>query len=116
MGKAHERLEKAEAKELAQKQRLIEVEGRRIEAQKRTVNGMDPLTSKLAKLEERERALNELHKLAEDRSAPWLREARKSGFAKLFGLKLLMNWSFQAAFPSVLRSLKRLWIPAWSPA
>ena len=65
LGKAHDRLEKAEAKELAQKQRLIEVEGRRIEALKRTVNGIDPLTSKLAKLEERERALNELHKLGE---------------------------------------------------
>lgn len=65
LGKAHDRLEKAEAKELAQKQRLIEAEGRRIEALKRTVNGIDPLTSKLAKLEERERALNELHKLGE---------------------------------------------------
>lgn len=65
LGKAHDKLEKAEAKELAQKQRLIEVEGRRIEALKRTVNGIDPLTSKLAKLEERERALNELHKLGE---------------------------------------------------
>ena len=65
LGKAHDRLEKAEAKELAQKQRLIEVEGRRIEALKRTVNGIDPLTSKLAKLEERERALNELHRLGE---------------------------------------------------
>lgn len=65
LGKAHDKLEKAEAKELAQKQRLIEVEGRRIEALKRTVNGIDPLTSRLAKLEERERALNELHKLGE---------------------------------------------------
>lgn len=65
LGKAHDRLEKAEAKELAQKQRLIEAEGRRIDALKRTVNGIDPLTSKLAKLEERERALNELHKLGE---------------------------------------------------
>ncbi|KPA87081.1 phage-related minor tail protein [Pseudomonas asplenii] len=65
LGKAHDRLEKAEAKELAQKQRLIEAEGRRIEALKRIVDGIDPLTSKLAKLEERERALNELHKLGE---------------------------------------------------
>lgn len=65
LGKAHDRLEKSEAKEVAQKQRLIEAEGRRIEALKRTVNGIDPLTSKLAKLEERERALNELHKLGE---------------------------------------------------
>ncbi|WP_404487595.1 phage tail tape measure protein [Pseudomonas sp. HT11] len=65
LGKAHDRLEKAEAKELAQKQRSIEAEGRRIDALKRTVNGIDPLTSKLAKLEERERALNELHKLGE---------------------------------------------------
>lgn len=62
---AYDKLEKAEAKELAQKQRLIEAEGRRIEALKRTVNGIDPVTSKLAKLEERERALNELHRIGE---------------------------------------------------
>ncbi|MGH8447869.1 phage tail tape measure protein [Pseudomonas sp.] len=65
LGKSFERIEKAESKELAQKQRLIDAENRRIEALKRTVNGIDPLTSKLAKLEERERALNELHKLGE---------------------------------------------------
>ncbi|NWA81601.1 phage tail tape measure protein [Pseudomonas sp. D2002] len=62
---AYDKLEKAEAKELAQKQRLIEAEGRRIEALKRTVNGIDPVTAKLAKLEERERALNELHRIGE---------------------------------------------------
>ncbi|MGY2294249.1 phage tail tape measure protein [Pseudomonas yamanorum] len=62
---AFDKLEKAEAKELAQKQRLIEAEGRRIEALKRTVNGIDPVTAKLAKLEERERALNELHRIGE---------------------------------------------------
>lgn len=36
---AFDKLEKAEAKELAQKQRLIKAEGRRIEALKRTVRG-----------------------------------------------------------------------------
>ena len=63
LGKSFERIEKAESKELAQKQRLINAENRRIEALKRTVNGIDPVTNKLARLEERERALNELHKI-----------------------------------------------------
>lgn len=63
LGKSFERIEKAESKELAQKQRLIDAENRRIEALKRTVNGIDPVTNKLARLEERERALNELHKI-----------------------------------------------------
>ena len=62
LGKAIEKIEKAEAKELAQKNRLIEAEGRRIEALKRTVNGIDPLTRELAKLEAQEKALNDLHK------------------------------------------------------
>ncbi|MCU1752145.1 phage tail tape measure protein [Pseudomonas sp. 6D_7.1_Bac1] len=62
---SHERLEKAAAKEMAQKQRLIEAENRRIDALKRTVNGIDPVTNKLAKLEAREKALNELHKIGE---------------------------------------------------
>lgn len=55
----------AAEKENAQKQKLIESESRRIEALKRTVNGIDPLTKKLAELEARERALNELHKSGE---------------------------------------------------
>ncbi len=55
----------AAEKENAQKQKLIESENRRIEALKRTVNGIDPLTKKLAELEARERALNELHKSGE---------------------------------------------------
>ena len=55
----------AAEKENAQKQKLIESESRRIEALKRTVNGIDPLTKKLADLEARERALNELHKSGE---------------------------------------------------
>lgn len=59
---AYDKLEKAEAKELVQKQRLIEAEGRRIDALKRTVNGVDPVTAKLAKLEVQEKALNDLHK------------------------------------------------------
>ena len=55
----------AAEKENVQKQKLIESENRRIEALKRTVNGIDPLTKKLAELEARERALNELHKSGE---------------------------------------------------
>ncbi|WP_440972919.1 phage tail tape measure protein [Pseudomonas koreensis] len=62
LGKAYERIEKAEAKELAQKQRLIDAENRQIEALKRTVNGIDPVTAKLAKLEAQEKALNDLYK------------------------------------------------------
>lgn len=62
LGKAYDKIEKAEAKELAQKQKLIDAENRQIEALKRTVNGIDPVTAKLAKLEAREKALNDLHK------------------------------------------------------
>lgn len=62
LGKAYEKIEKAEAKETAQKQRLIEAENRQIEALKRTVNSIDPVTAKLAKLEAQEKALNDLHK------------------------------------------------------
>lgn len=62
LGKSLDRIEKAEAKELAQKQRLIDAENRQIEALKRTVNGIDPVTAKLAKLEAQEKALNDLHK------------------------------------------------------
>ncbi|PIB51754.1 phage tail protein [Pseudomonas sp. 2588-5] len=61
LGKAYDKIEKAEAKELAQKQKLIEAENRQIEALKRTVNGIDPVTAKLAKLEAQEEALNDLH-------------------------------------------------------
>ncbi|AZF37685.1 Phage tail length tape-measure protein 1 [Pseudomonas sp. R4-39-08] len=62
LGKAYDKIEKAEAKELAQKQKLIDAENRQIEALKRTVNGIDPVTAKLAKLETQEKALNDLHK------------------------------------------------------
>lgn len=62
LGKAYDKIEKAEAKELAQKQKLIDAENRQIEALKRTVNGIDPLAAKLAKLEAQEKALNDLHK------------------------------------------------------
>jgi len=62
LGKAYDKIEKAEAKEAAQKQRLIETENRQIEALKRTVNSIDPVTAKLAKLEAQEKALNDLHK------------------------------------------------------
>ncbi|ROM84879.1 phage tail tape measure protein [Pseudomonas brassicacearum] len=62
LGKSYEKIEKAEAKEAAQKQRLIDAENRQIEALKRTVNGIDPVTAKLAKLEAQEKALNDLRK------------------------------------------------------
>ncbi len=62
LGRAYDKIEKAEAKELAQKQKLIDAENRQIEALKRTVNGIDPVTAKLAKLEAQEKALNDLHK------------------------------------------------------
>ncbi|WP_044267653.1 phage tail tape measure protein [Pseudomonas fluorescens] len=59
LGKAFDKIEKAEAKETAQKQRLIDAENRQIEALKRTVNGIDPVTAKLAKLEAQENAAHE---------------------------------------------------------
>jgi len=62
LGKAYDKIEKAESKELAQKLKLIDAENRQIEALKRTVNGIDPVTAKLAKLEAQEKALNDLHK------------------------------------------------------
>jgi lambda family phage tail tape measure protein len=62
LAKAYDKIEKAEAKEMAQKQRLIDAENRHIEALKRTVNGIDPVTAKLAKLEAQEKALNDLYK------------------------------------------------------
>ncbi|MFL1391570.1 phage tail tape measure protein [Pseudomonas tritici] len=61
--KAHDKIEKAEAKETAQKQRLIDAENRQIEALKRTVNGIDPVTAKLAKLEAQENAAHEAFRL-----------------------------------------------------
>jgi lambda family phage tail tape measure protein len=60
LGKSYDKIEKAEAKEVAQKQRLIDAENRQIEALKRTVNGIDPVTAKLGKLEVQERALEAL--------------------------------------------------------
>ena len=60
LGKAYDKIEKAEAKEVAQKQRLIDAENRQIEALKRTVNGIDPVTAKLGKLEAQEKALEAL--------------------------------------------------------
>jgi lambda family phage tail tape measure protein len=62
LGKAYDKIDKAEAKEVAQKQRLIDAENRQIEALKRTVNGIDPVTAKLAKLEAQEKALEAAHK------------------------------------------------------
>lgn len=62
LGKAYEKIEKSEAKEAAQKQRLIEAENRQIEALKRTVNSIDPVTAKLARLEAQEKALEAAHK------------------------------------------------------
>ncbi len=41
LGKAYGKIEKAEAKELAQKQKLIEAENRQIDVLKRTVNGIE---------------------------------------------------------------------------
>ncbi|KPG98335.1 phage tail protein [Pseudomonas sp. RIT-PI-q] len=60
LGNAYDKIEKAEAKEVAQKQRLIDAENRQIEALKRTVNGIDPVTAKLGKLEAQEKALEAL--------------------------------------------------------
>ncbi|MGC5702962.1 phage tail tape measure protein [Pseudomonas sp. NFXW11] len=59
LGKSFDKIEKAEAKEAAQKQRLIDAENRQIEALKRTVNSIDPVNAKLAKLEAQEKAANE---------------------------------------------------------
>ncbi|KAA0983314.1 phage tail tape measure protein [Pseudomonas sp. ANT_J28] len=59
LGMSYDKIEKAEAKEIAQKQRLIDAESRQIEALKRTVNGIDPVTAKLAKLEAQEKAAHE---------------------------------------------------------
>ncbi|WP_053152045.1 phage tail tape measure protein [Pseudomonas protegens] len=63
LGKSFDKIEKAEAKEMAQKQRLIDAENRQIEALKRTVNSIDPLNVKLAKLEAQEKAAHEAFRL-----------------------------------------------------
>ncbi|MDI2590032.1 phage tail tape measure protein [Pseudomonas sp. 681] len=63
LGKAYDKIDKAEAKEIAQKQKLIDAENRQIEALKRTVNGIDPVTAKLAKLEAQEKAAHEAFRL-----------------------------------------------------
>lgn len=63
LGKSFDKIEKAEAKEAAQKQRLIDAENRQIEALKRTVNSIDPLNAKLAKLEAQEKAAHEAFRL-----------------------------------------------------
>lgn len=59
LGAAYDRLEKAEAKESAQKARAIDAQNRQIDALKRTVNSIDPVTAKLARLEAQEKALND---------------------------------------------------------
>lgn len=63
LGKSFDKIEKAETKETAQKQRLIDAENRQIEALKRTVNSIDPLNVKLAKLEAQEKAAHEAFRL-----------------------------------------------------
>ncbi|WP_339069621.1 phage tail tape measure protein [Pseudomonas idahonensis] len=63
LGKSFDKIEKAEAKETAQKQRLIDAENRQIEALKRTVNSIDPVTKELAKLEAQEKAAHEAFRL-----------------------------------------------------
>ncbi|PNG32190.1 phage tail tape measure protein [Pseudomonas protegens] len=63
LGRSFDKIEKAEAKEAAQKQRLIDAENRQIEALKRTVNSIDPLNVKLAKLEAQEKAAHEAFRL-----------------------------------------------------
>jgi lambda family phage tail tape measure protein len=55
----YDKLEKAEAKEAAQKQRAIAAQERQVDALKRTVNSIDPVTGKLAKLEAQEESLRE---------------------------------------------------------
>jgi len=55
----------AAEREVIQKQKLVDAQNRQIEGWKRAVNGIDPVTKKLADLEAREKALNELHKIGE---------------------------------------------------
>lgn len=60
LGAAYDRLQKAEAKEAAEKQRLVAAQNRQIEAMQRTVNSIDPVTAALARLEKQEAALRGL--------------------------------------------------------
>lgn len=59
LGAGYDRLQKAEAKEAAEKERAVAAQNRQIEALKRTVNSIDPVTAKLARLEAQEKALND---------------------------------------------------------
>ncbi|MFU3837412.1 phage tail tape measure protein [Pseudomonas aeruginosa] len=60
LGAAYDRLQKAETKEAAEKQRLVAAQNRQIEAMQRTVNSIDPVTAALARLENQEAALRGL--------------------------------------------------------
>lgn len=60
LGAAYDRLQKAETKEAAEKQRLVAAQNRQIEAMQRTVNSIDPVTAALAGLEKQEAALRGL--------------------------------------------------------
>lgn len=60
LGAAYDRLQKAETKESAEKQRLVAAQNRQIEAMQRTVNSIDPVTAALARLEKQEAALRGL--------------------------------------------------------
>lgn len=59
LGAGYDRLQKAEANEAAEKERAVAAQNRQIEALKRTVNSIDPVTAKLARLEAQEKALND---------------------------------------------------------
>ncbi|EMF0829271.1 phage tail tape measure protein [Pseudomonas aeruginosa] len=60
LGAAYDRLQKAETKEAAEKQRLVAAQNRQIEAMQRTVNSIDPVTAALVRLEKQEAALRGL--------------------------------------------------------
>ncbi|RTW26538.1 phage tail tape measure protein [Pseudomonas aeruginosa] len=60
LGAAYDRLQKAETKEAAEKQRLVAAQNRQIEVMQRTVNSIDPVTAALARLEKQEAALRGL--------------------------------------------------------
>ncbi|MCO2180211.1 phage tail tape measure protein [Pseudomonas aeruginosa] len=60
LGAAYDRLQKAETKEAAEKQRLVAAQNRQIEAMQRTVNSINPVTAALARLEKQEAALRGL--------------------------------------------------------
>lgn len=59
LGAGYDKLQKAEAKEAAEKERAVAAQNRQIEALKRTVNSIDPVTAKLARLEAQEKSLND---------------------------------------------------------